>query len=121
MTQFLPKCSSFVVLSKLIKYYFVSRNRHYKINTHRSAGFVHRLLHVDSGSGQVILKRHLECDGLFYPSLFTLYVDSTSNETRGVDYYSLPLRIFVTGKKCEKDADLEERVHMKVSEAKRCV
>ena len=116
--QSAPHLLSFL---KLIKYYFVSRNRHYKINTHRSAGFVHRLLHVDSGSGQVILKRHLECDGLFYPNLFTLYIDSTSNETRGVDYYSLPLRIFVTGKQCEKEADSEERFHVKVSEAKRCV
>jgi len=121
MTQFLQSAPHLLSFLKLIKYYFVSRSRHYKINTHRSAGFVHRLLHVDSSSGQIILKRHLECDGLFYPNLFTLYVDSTSNETRGVDYYSLPLRIFVTGKQCEKEADSEERVHVKVSEAKRCV
>jgi cadherin EGF LAG seven-pass G-type receptor 1 len=66
----------------------------------------------------------LECDGLFYPNLFTLYVDSTANETYGVDYYSLPLRIFVTGEQCEKD-DPESgelnRIHVKVSEAKRLV
>jgi hypothetical protein len=104
-----------------IQYHSVSRNRHYKISAHRSASFVHRLLHVDPGSGQVILKRHLECDGLFYPNLFTLYVDSTSNETRGVDYYSLPLRIFIAGKQCGKEAGSEDRVQVKVSEAKRCV
>ena len=102
------------------------RSRHYKINPHRSAGFVHRILHVHPGSGQVILKRHLECDGLFYPNLFTVYVDSTSNETRGVDYYSLPLRLFITGKRCEKHDDEDEiqqlelnRIHVKISEAKR--
>jgi cadherin EGF LAG seven-pass G-type receptor 1 len=65
----------------------------------------------------------LECNGLFYPNLFTLYVDSTSNETHGVDYYSLPLRIFITGEQCGKESDSEagglSRIHMKVSEAKR--
>jgi cadherin EGF LAG seven-pass G-type receptor 1 len=65
----------------------------------------------------------LECDGLLYPNLFTLYVDSTANETCGVDYYSLPLRIFVTSEQCEKEYDPESgelsRIHVKVSEAKR--
>jgi hypothetical protein len=110
------------VNSSQIKH-FVDRNRHYKISTHRSAAFVHRILHVDPSSGQVILKRHLECNGLFYPNLFTLYVDSTSNETRGVDYYSLPLRIFITGEQCERESDAEDgelsRIGVKVSEAKR--
>ncbi|PSN41253.1 Protocadherin-like wing polarity protein stan [Blattella germanica] len=104
----------------------LGRNRHYKINTHRSAGFVHRILHVHPNGGQVVLKRHLECDGLFYPNLFTVYIDSTSNTSRGVDYYSLPLRLFITGKRCEKlDEERDEfelnRVHVKVSEAKRWI
>jgi cadherin EGF LAG seven-pass G-type receptor 1 len=67
----------------------------------------------------------LECDGLFYPNLFTLYIDSTANETCGVDYYSLPLRIFITGEQCEKEDKLEDgdlgRIHVKVSEARRWV
>ncbi|XP_066994105.2 protocadherin-like wing polarity protein stan [Anabrus simplex] len=107
-------------------------HRHYKINNHRSAGFVHRILHVDSRTGRVMLKRHLECDGIFYPNLFTLYVDSVSNFSRGVDYYSLPLRIFVSGRRCERQDDVENedeeesvfndnRIHVKVSEAKRWI
>lgn len=87
--------------------YKLGSERHYKINTHRSAHFVHHLLSVDVKSGQIRLKKHLKCDGIFYPNLFTFYVDSTSNRLRSIDYYSLPLRIFVSGKKCNDEKRLE--------------
>ncbi|KAJ6621562.1 Protocadherin-like wing polarity protein stan, partial [Pseudolycoriella hygida] len=80
--------------------YKLGSDRQYKINTHKSARFVHRLLHVDQKSGQISLKKSLSCDGLYYPNLFTFYIDSTSNRLRSIDYYSLPLRIFVAGSGC---------------------
>nr|CAD7592898.1 unnamed protein product [Timema genevievae] len=104
----------------------LGRARHYKINTHRSASFVHHILHVDASDGRVMLKQKLDCDGIYYPNLFTLYVDSVSNQSQGVDYYSLPLRIFVGGKRCDGDKNAEatykdNRIHLKVSEAKRWI
>ncbi|XP_063227767.1 protocadherin-like wing polarity protein stan [Bacillus rossius redtenbacheri] len=107
----------------------LGRSRHYKINSHRSASFVHHIIHVDTTNGKVVLKRQLSCDGLYYPSLFTVYVDSVSNQSRGVDYYSLPLRIFVSGDKCDSDGGdygtsefgSSRRIHTKISEAKRWI
>nr|CAD7434483.1 unnamed protein product [Timema monikensis] len=104
----------------------LGRARHYKINTHRSASFVHHILHVDASDGRVMLKQKLDCDGIYYPNLFTLFVDSVSNQSQGVDYYSLPLRIFVSGKRCDGDKNAEatykdNRIHLKVSEAKRWI
>jgi cadherin EGF LAG seven-pass G-type receptor 1 len=77
--------------------------RQYKINTHKSADFVHKLLHIDAKDGTVRLKKQLHCDGIFYPNLFTFYIDSTSNHLRSVNYYSPPLRIFVNGEHCNDD------------------
>ncbi|KAJ8866707.1 hypothetical protein PR048_032568 [Dryococelus australis] len=105
----------------------LGRSRHYKINMHRSASFVHQILHIDTTDGKVVLKRQLSCDGIYYPSLFTVYVDSVSNQSRGVDYYSLPLRIFVSGEKCDRDSgdyensEFSSRIHTKISEAKRWI
>ncbi|CAG9761162.1 unnamed protein product [Ceutorhynchus assimilis] len=75
-------------------------DRVYTISTKRSAPFVQSLLHVDSKNGQVSLLEGLQCNGLYYPTLFTVHIDSTSNRIRDIDYYSLPLRIFITGKDC---------------------
>lgn len=83
--------------------YKLGSERHYKINAHKSAHFVHHLLHVTSDDGQVTLKKSLKCDGIYYPNLFTFFVDSTSNRLRSIDYYSLPLRIFVAGKNCNDE------------------
>lgn len=49
---------------------------------------------------QVVLRQHLICDGIYYPNLFTLYIDSTSNHLRAIEYYSLPLRILIVGENC---------------------
>lgn len=81
--------------------YKLGSERHYKINAHKSAPFVHRLLHVDDKTGQIILKKSLSCDGVYYPNLFTFFVDSTTSRLRSIDYYSLPLRIFVSGENCD--------------------
>lgn len=83
--------------------YKLGSERLYKINTHKSAQFVHHLLHVDHKDGQIRLKKPLQCDGIFYPNIFTFYVDSTTNQLRSIDYYSLPLRILVSGDNCNDD------------------
>lgn len=87
--------------------YKLGSDRYYKLNTHRSAHFVHHLLRVDTENGQISLKKSLKCDGIFYPNLFTFYVDSTSNKLRSIDYYSLPLRVFVAGRQCNDEKRLE--------------
>ncbi|XP_065082456.1 protocadherin-like wing polarity protein stan isoform X2 [Ochlerotatus camptorhynchus] len=91
--------------------YKLGSERHYKINTHKSAHFVHHLLKVDPHSGQIRLRKRLTCDGIYYPNLFTFYVDSTSNRLRSIDYYSLPLRIFIAGTNCTDDAVAESFRH----------
>lgn len=80
--------------------YKLGSEREYKLNAHKSAHFVHRLLHIDSRTGQISLKRSLSCDGVYYPNLFTFYIDSTSTRLRSIDYYSMPIRIFVAGINC---------------------
>lgn len=80
--------------------YKLGSERHYKINSQRTANFVHHIFHVDPKKGTVELKKHLRCDGMLYPNLFTIYVESTSNRIRDIDYYSLPLRILITGHDC---------------------
>lgn len=81
--------------------YRLGTGRHYKINLKRSASFVNNLLYVEPKTGQVVLRQHLICDGIYYPNLFTLYVDSTSNHLRAIEYYSLPLRILIVGDGCD--------------------
>lgn len=81
--------------------------RHYKINVHKTAEFVHKLLHIDAKDGQIRLRKQLHCDGIFYPNLFTLYIDSTSNYLRSVNFYSPPLRVFINGANCNDDYNHE--------------
>lgn len=97
--------------------YKLGSDRHYKINVHRSANFVHHLLKVDAKEGHIALKKKIYCDGIYYPNLFTFYVDSTSARLRTIGYYSMPLRVFVSGKDCnderrqemiEREEELEE-------------
>uniref|UniRef100_A0A336MVD4 CSON001872 protein n=1 Tax=Culicoides sonorensis TaxID=179676 RepID=A0A336MVD4_CULSO len=83
--------------------YKLGSDRHYKINVHRSANFVHHLLKVDHKEGTIVLKKRIYCDGIYYPNLFTFYVDSTSNRLRTIGYYSLPLRIFIAGSNCNDE------------------
>lgn len=88
--------------------YRLGSERNYHINTHRTAAFASSLIHIDSKNGQVSLQESLHCDGIFYPNLFTVYIDSTSNRLRDIDYYSLPLRIIVVGKQCSSLSNDEE-------------
>lgn len=87
--------------------YKLGSERHYKINAHKSAFFVHHLIEVDKKDGQIRLKKPLECNGIFYPNLFTFYVDSTSNRLRSIDYYSLPIRVFIAGRDCNDESQFE--------------
>ncbi|KAH8396820.1 hypothetical protein KR215_004771 [Drosophila sulfurigaster] len=91
--------------------YKLGSERHYKINAHKSANFVHHLVAVSHKDGQIQLKKSLKCDGIYYPNLFTFYVDSTSNRLRSIDYYSLPVRIFISGHSCNEDRRIEQELH----------
>ncbi|XP_026739662.1 protocadherin-like wing polarity protein stan [Trichoplusia ni] len=87
--------------------YKLGSERNYNIDVHRTANFVHHILRVNRTSGLVTLRKRLRCDGVLYPNLFTFYVDSTSERIRDIDYYSLPIRILVTGEDCSRrHADL---------------
>ncbi|KAG7212572.1 hypothetical protein KM043_012871 [Ampulex compressa] len=73
--------------------------RKYEVSKERTAWFARKLLKVHPHNGRVTLARSLSCDGLQYPRIFTFYVDSTSSRLGRptIDYYSLPLRILITG------------------------
>jgi cadherin EGF LAG seven-pass G-type receptor 1 len=85
--------------------YRLGSERKYKINAQRSAPFVESLINVDSKNGQVSLLESLQCNGVYYPNLFTIHIDSTSNRLRDIDYYSLPLRILIIGTQCTEQSD----------------
>lgn len=71
--------------------------RKYYMNVEKSASFVEKLIYVNAYTGIVYLKQSLSCDGIYYPNIFTLYIDSTSN---GIyEYVSIPLKIYIQG--CE--------------------
>lgn len=82
--------------------YKLGSERTYTIDVHRTANFVHHVLRVNRSTGVVMLRKRLRCDGILYPNLFTFYVDSTSERIRDIDYYSLPIRILVTGEDCRR-------------------
>lgn len=73
--------------------------RKYEVSNERTAWFARKLLKVHPHTGRVTLARPLSCDGLRYPRISTFYVDSTSSRLGRptIDYYSLPLRILITG------------------------
>ncbi|RVE52505.1 hypothetical protein evm_002899 [Chilo suppressalis] len=82
--------------------YKLGSERIYSIDVHRTANFVHHILRVNKTTGLVTLRKRLRCDGVLYPNLFTFYVDSTSDRIRDINYYSLPIRILVTGEDCSR-------------------
>lgn len=87
--------------------YKLGSERTYSIDVHRTANFVHHILRVNRTTGLVTLRKRLRCDGVMYPNLFTFYVDSTSERIRDINYYSLPIRVLVTGEDCSRrHADL---------------
>lgn len=91
--------------------YRLGSERNYEINTQRSAPFVETLISVHPRNGQVSLLQSLQCDGVYYPNLFTVHIDSTSNRLKDIDYYSLPLRIFIIGTKCTDHEENYEYLH----------
>ncbi|XP_015521680.1 protocadherin-like wing polarity protein stan isoform X1 [Neodiprion lecontei] len=73
--------------------------RKYEASVDRTAWFARKLLKVHPHTGRVTLAKTLSCEGLQYPRLFTFYIDSTSSRLGRptIDYYSLPLRVLITG------------------------
>lgn len=76
---------------------FKEPSRKYYMNVDKSASFVEKLVQVNPFTGAVTLKRYLACDGIEYPNIFTLYIDSSSNEI--YEYVSIPLKVYIRG--CE--------------------
>lgn len=99
--------------------YKLGSERFYKINTHKSAHFVHHLVAVNHRNGEIELRKSLRCDGIYYPNLFTFYIDSTTNRLHSIDYYSLPIRIFVSGHNCNEDRQLEQQLYYNDNEQHR--
>ncbi|KAL3270161.1 hypothetical protein HHI36_009218 [Cryptolaemus montrouzieri] len=81
--------------------YRLGSDRHYELNTKKSAPFVGSLINIDNKTGELKLKESLTCEELYYPNLFTIHIDSTSKRLTDIDYYSLPLRIFIIGDDCD--------------------
>ncbi|KAK6640052.1 hypothetical protein RUM43_008329 [Polyplax serrata] len=54
----------------------LGRSRVYSLNAHKNGYFVKKLLGVDATSGEVFTKQKLDCTGVWYPNIFTIYVDS---------------------------------------------
>lgn len=54
----------------------LGENRAYSLNVHKNGYFVKKLLGVDRTTGEVFVKEKLDCKGIWYPNLFTLYIDS---------------------------------------------
>lgn len=71
--------------------------RKYYMNVDKSASFVEKLVQVNSSTGSVTLKRRLACDGVEYPNVFTMYIDSICNDI--YEYVSIPLKVYIHG--CE--------------------
>ncbi|XP_044754021.1 protocadherin-like wing polarity protein stan isoform X2 [Coccinella septempunctata] len=82
--------------------YRLGSERQYELNTKKSAPFVGSLMRIDPVSGELKLREVLNCDEVYYPNLFTVHIDSTSKRLTDIDYYSLPIRIFIVGDHCEK-------------------
>ncbi|XP_065199574.1 protocadherin-like wing polarity protein stan [Planococcus citri] len=78
--------------------------RKYYMNVDKSASFVEKLVQVNSSTGSVTLKRRLACDGIEYPNVFTLYIDSTCNDI--YEYVSIPLKVYIHG--CETRGKIKE-------------
>lgn len=84
---------------------------HYKIDPRRTAPHVHRIFHLESGTGAVTIKKKLRCDGTFYSNPVTLWVEAWSEQERAhVDYASIPLRVVIKGPKCTFSKRLEREV-----------
>lgn len=94
--------------------YKLGSERHYHISSRRSATFVASLFEVNVKEGVVTLKERLRCGSPFYPRLFTLHVESTSDRLGDIDYYNLPLKIFIVGENCDNG----KFQHLRISEAR---
>ncbi|XP_064085068.1 protocadherin-like wing polarity protein stan isoform X1 [Macrobrachium nipponense] len=82
----------------------------YKLDSRRTANYVHRFFHVDEDTGSVTVKRPLDCSGSFYTNPVTLWIEAWADRP-GVplDYATIPLRIVITGEACLHHAAVLER------------
>ncbi|XP_037087761.1 LOW QUALITY PROTEIN: protocadherin-like wing polarity protein stan, partial [Pollicipes pollicipes] len=78
----------------------LSGARHYRIDPNRTPSYVQRLVSVAPRTGQLLVKRPIRCDGLFFPNPFLLHVDSWTDAPHHVDYASMAVRVYVVGAEC---------------------
>lgn len=82
----------------------------YKLDSRRTASYVHRLFHVDRSTGAVTVKRRLDCTGTFYTNPVTLWLEAWSERTGApLDYANVPLRLVVSGDACQHHTALLQR------------
>nr|CAI5850728.1 unnamed protein product [Callosobruchus analis] len=78
-------------------------NGHYRLDERRSPPYVKSLIHVHPKAGRLTLLEGLHCDNLYYPDTFTVYIESISDRLGQPEYYSMPLKVIVLGKNCDRE------------------
>ncbi|XP_018019328.1 protocadherin-like wing polarity protein stan [Hyalella azteca] len=82
----------------------------YKLDPRRTDSHVHRFVHVNYETGEVTVKRELECSGAYYSNPISLWVEAWSDANPALDYVAYPLRILVTGSSCDHVGALTKEV-----------
>ncbi|XP_045101942.1 protocadherin-like wing polarity protein stan isoform X7 [Portunus trituberculatus] len=83
---------------------------HYKLDSRRTASYVHKLFHVDRRTGAITSKRSLDCSGTFYTNPVTLWLEAWSDRPGApLDYATVPLRLVLAGDACLHHAAVLER------------
>ncbi|VEN48444.1 unnamed protein product, partial [Callosobruchus maculatus] len=77
--------------------------RYYRLDERRSPLYVKSLMHVHPKAGSLTLLEGLHCDNLYYPDTFTVYIESTSDRLGQPEYYSMPIKVVVFGKDCDRE------------------
>ncbi|KAK7006067.1 Cadherin EGF LAG seven-pass G-type receptor 2 [Halocaridina rubra] len=82
----------------------------YKLDSRKTANFVHRFFHVDEDTGTVTVRRPLDCTGSFYTNPVTLWIEAWADRPGApLDYATIPLRIVITGDACKHHSSVIER------------
>lgn len=82
----------------------------YKLDPRRTDNHVHRFVHVNHDTGDVTVKRPLECSGAYYSNPMSLWMEGWADTNPALDYAAYPLRVVVTGPTCDHTQALEREV-----------
>ena len=78
----------------------------YRLDSRRTNNHVHRFVHVDYETGEITVKRPLECSGAYYTNPMSLWVEAWADTNPALDYATYPLRILVSGDTCDHVREL---------------